>query len=260
MASPSPVPPYLRVIEPSACSKAVNSRFWSSAAMPMPVSLTSIRSRSSSPPSSSTRTRSEMLPASVNLTALPARLSRICPSRSGSPLSCRRASSGVTSMCRPRPFSATLCPISADRLFSTSSSVKSTCSRLSRSASILEMSRMLLMTPSRWCEDWSILRSSWLRSRHPWCAACQAGHAHDGVHRRAQFVAHVGKEGALGATGGFRSLLGHRQRGGALLDHLFEVVAVPFELGFRPLAFGDVEQAADIVGRFPGHVANRGDG
>ena len=31
----------------------------------------------------------------------------------------------------------------------------------------------------------------------------QAGHADDGVHRRADLVAHVGQEGALGPRGGF---------------------------------------------------------
>jgi len=38
IASPSPVPPYLRVVELSACSKAVNSRGMFSAVMPMPLS------------------------------------------------------------------------------------------------------------------------------------------------------------------------------------------------------------------------------
>ena len=37
---------------------------------------------------------------------------------------------------------------------------------------------------------------------------CQVGHANDGIHRRADFMAHVGQEFALGTTGGFGSLLG----------------------------------------------------
>ena len=43
MASPSPVPPYLRVVEESACEKVSKIRVASSSAMPMPVSDTSKR-------------------------------------------------------------------------------------------------------------------------------------------------------------------------------------------------------------------------
>ena len=45
----------------------------------------------------------------------------------------------------------------------------------------------------------------------------QAGHADDGVHRRADLVAHVGQEGALGPVGGLGGLLGLGQRG--LVSH-----------------------------------------
>ncbi|MNP12821.1 hypothetical protein D3C76_1050730 [compost metagenome] len=45
IASPRPVPPYLRVVETSACSKAWNSFSHCSGLMPMPVSSTSKRSR-----------------------------------------------------------------------------------------------------------------------------------------------------------------------------------------------------------------------
>lgn len=41
---PNPVPPYLRVIEPSAWSKALKMRAWSTTGIPMPVSVTSNRS------------------------------------------------------------------------------------------------------------------------------------------------------------------------------------------------------------------------
>ena len=44
MASPRPVPPYLRVVKESACVKALKIWPCASAAMPMPVSLTSNRS------------------------------------------------------------------------------------------------------------------------------------------------------------------------------------------------------------------------
>jgi hypothetical protein len=68
----------------------------------------------------------------------------------------------------------------------------------------------------------------------------QVGHAHDAVHRRAQFVAHVGEEHALGAVGGFRDVARRGQFGGARTDQVFEVIAVlhQFELGL--LASRDV--------------------
>ena len=40
MVKPSPVPPYLRVVEVSSCSKALKIVSCLSRAMPMPVSLT----------------------------------------------------------------------------------------------------------------------------------------------------------------------------------------------------------------------------
>ena len=55
----------------------------------------------------------------------------------------------------------------------------------------------------------------------------QIGHAEDGVHRRADFVAHVGEEGALGVAGGFGGL--HRLPQG----------------DFHLLALGDVDADAE---------------
>ena len=68
--SPSPLPPYLRVVDASACSNALNRRARSCASMPIPVSLTSKRSSTVSSPRSTTATLSVTLPCSVNLTAL----------------------------------------------------------------------------------------------------------------------------------------------------------------------------------------------
>ena len=42
-------------------------------------------------------------------------------------------------------------------------------------------------------------------------AQCQIGHADDGVHRRADFVAHIGQKVALGTTRRFGSFLGKFQ-------------------------------------------------
>jgi hypothetical protein len=48
IAKPRPVPPYLRAIELSACSKLLNKRDMASGAMPIPVSETSKRNNASS--------------------------------------------------------------------------------------------------------------------------------------------------------------------------------------------------------------------
>ena len=79
IASPSPVPPYCRVVVVSACSNAWNSLPICSSVKPMPVSLT--EKWTSFPPSSSscTRARTTISPFSVNFTALLQKLIRICP-------------------------------------------------------------------------------------------------------------------------------------------------------------------------------------
>ena len=72
MDSPSPAPPYLRVVEVSAWVNDWNSRFSWSSAMPMPESSTVKRiPASASVPASSTASRT--CPSSVNLKALPSR-------------------------------------------------------------------------------------------------------------------------------------------------------------------------------------------
>ena len=65
----------------------------------------------------------------------------------------------------------------------------------------------------------------------------QLGEADDGVHRRADFVAHVGQKGALGDVGGLRCILCLRQFGGTRNDQFFQVIAVLFQFGFSQLAF-----------------------
>ena len=68
----------------------------------------------------------------------------------------------------------------------------------------------------------------------------------------AQFVAHVGEEGALGATGGFGGDLGGDQFGGAVLHQDFQVLAMGVEFDFVKLALGDVDPVSDQLSRFPG--------
>ena len=64
--------------------------------------------------------------------------------------------------------------------------------------------------------------------------------ADDRVHRRAQFVAHVGEEGAFRTAGRFGGVLGDVQFGGALFHHCFEMIAIGFQLPFGLLACGNV--------------------
>ena len=105
MASPNPVPPYFRVMELSACSKALNNCRWLFSGMPMPVSCTSKQSRISVGVSLSIFMRNVTQPTSVNLIALDVRLSNICPNLNGSPKSAMSLTSGETSKFNIRPFS-----------------------------------------------------------------------------------------------------------------------------------------------------------
>ncbi|OEZ59967.1 hypothetical protein DUGA6_36070 [Duganella sp. HH105] len=74
---PRPVPPYLRLVVPSACWKALKMACWSSARMPMPVSCTAKAMR----PSPSARAASVIWPPLVNLSAFDSRFLRICSRR-----------------------------------------------------------------------------------------------------------------------------------------------------------------------------------
>ena len=126
----------------------------------MPVSETSKWINKVSPASSSTLARSVIDPASVNLTALLAKLSNVCRRRVGSPYSQGGASPESVSI--RKLFSRADCPMIAATLSSTADSGKSVFSSDRRSASIFERSRMSLMIDSRCRPALSILFSrSW---------------------------------------------------------------------------------------------------
>ena len=74
MARPSPVPPYLRVVEASACTNSPKSLSFCPGVMPIPLSLTAKDTRWSARRVIS----SLMRPFSVNLQALLRRLKRVC--------------------------------------------------------------------------------------------------------------------------------------------------------------------------------------
>ena len=78
-----------------------------------------------------------------------------------------------------------------------------------------------------------------LRRRNA-AAAQQGGHAEDGVHRRANLVAHVGEKGALGDVGRFGGQLGLRQFRGARNHQFLKVIAVLCKLPLGAAARTDV--------------------
>lgn len=77
MARPRPVPPYLRVVEASACMNCSKSELSFCGGIPMPVSSTLIWRMPAVLFVRSIETRVRTEPCSVNLTELPSRLSRI---------------------------------------------------------------------------------------------------------------------------------------------------------------------------------------
>ena len=86
MARPSPVPPYLRVVELSAWLKLWNSLPMPAGVRPMPESRTANSSCGSPEPTVLARTVSTTSPLSVNFTAFASRLRSTCRSRVTSPL------------------------------------------------------------------------------------------------------------------------------------------------------------------------------
>ena len=75
----------------------------------------------------------------------------------------------------------------------------------------------------------------------------QVAQPDDRVERRANLVAHVGQERALGVIGGFGFSLRGPQLFGAQVDQLFKVVAMTFELCVQLSPLGDVlHHAADL--------------
>ncbi len=81
--------------------------------------------------------------------------------------------------------------------------------------------------------------------------AQQFGHAEDAVERRADLVAHGGKEAALGAVGGLGLLLGAAQAGGAPLDPPLQFVTLAlqrFAVSLAPPQLGTQGPAQTVEG------------
>ncbi len=93
IASPSPVPPYRRVVDASAWAKRWNSAAILASGMPMPVSLTSTLRRPSRQ-----LAHSRISPSVVNFAALDRKFSVTCRNRPTSPINQVGASSANSSL------------------------------------------------------------------------------------------------------------------------------------------------------------------
>ena len=157
MARPSPVPPYLRVVDASACENPAKILCWLSGAMPMPESLMA-KSMWATP--STTRCRcsdTTTCPTAVNLTALPPKLFKICCRRKASPSS---TAGSVLSM--SNSTSMPLVPALVDKITARSRINLLTANGCASSAilpaSTLEKSRMSLISPRSECAAfWDLL-------------------------------------------------------------------------------------------------------
>ena len=200
----------------------------------MPVSAMAMLTQ---PPAA--RARTVMRPPSgVNFTALDSRLSTICLSSAavgaagGCPARCRAVSVELLVVGARRT------PRAWRRRGSGSSSTCSGSSRM-RPASIFDMSRMSLMTSSRYWPLWWMSRqySRYLsraeRAEH--ARLHDLGEADDGVERRAQLVAHIGEEFRLGLVG----LLGAGLLLGVFLGEIGELLGLPLERLLRVAQVGD---------------------
>ena len=146
MVNPKPVPPYLRIVEPSTWEKGSNMSAWASGTTPIPVSLTSKRRSTNFPTSSAISTRITDSPCSVNLIALPMRFIRIWRNRMASPLSEMGTSFPIRYATSSPLLRARSANSSTTRSATSSFRSKLTVSSSSFSASIFEKSRMLLIT------------------------------------------------------------------------------------------------------------------
>ncbi len=144
------MPPNFRVVDESACANGWNSRLRVSSSMPMPVSSTVSVTRVRPPPSGAVEPRTVMPPRSVNFSALPSRLNRICRTRVGSPISVS-SDPGSTAPLSIRPLPAAC----AWNVLITPSirpeSENTVLSSSSRPASILEKSSTSSMMRSSAC-------------------------------------------------------------------------------------------------------------
>ena len=144
MVSPRPVPPNLRVVDPSAWLNASKTVACLSPGMPMPVSVTWNWSMVHRCPRETSRTSSSTCPRSVNLIALATRFAMTCCRRTLSP-TMAAGTSGWMSYKSSRPFWSALTASGLSIWPTSSRSENGIDSSSSLRDSILEKSRMSLM-------------------------------------------------------------------------------------------------------------------
>ena len=210
IARPSPVPPYFRVVEPSACSNGEKIVDCFSGGIPMPVSATANRSPTSSPSRHARSTVTRTSPRSVNLTALPTRFTRTCRKRPPSPIRIVRHVRGDVE----GQLQVLLVGPQGERPHRVAQAI----AQVERAGVEVELARLDLrevedvvdhrqQRVGRRCDDLQVLA---LLGRELGVQD-QLGHADDAVHRGADLVAHVGEELALGPAGRLGGLLGAAQ-------------------------------------------------
>ena len=203
IARPSPVPPNLRVVDPSAWLKASKMCACLFSGMPMPVSVTENCSFVDPACLESSRTAITMRPRSVNLSALPTRLVSTCFSRTGSPTTAL-GRPGARSVLSSSPFFAAC---GRQQLHD----VGHCAGQAERNRLELQLARLDLREVEDVVEDREQrLRRIAHRAEAVLLIRRQLGvqghgrHADDPVHRRADLVAHVRQELRFRAVGRLR--------------------------------------------------------
>ena len=151
IASPSPVPPYSRVVEASAWVNAPKTCASFSGGMPTPVSSMLNRSAhrcGGGASGGSPETRTQTLPSCVNFTALERRLTSTCRTRVTSPTMAIGAPSSIT-YASSIPFCAAGCATRSNASSTHRRTSIGASSTSSIPASIFEKSRMSLMMVSK---------------------------------------------------------------------------------------------------------------
>src|SRR6266702_146189 len=182
----------MRVVEVSACRNGAKMIACFSSSIPTPVSLT-MKWQVSSPRSQDRGwTRTTTRPRSVNLMALPTRLKRIWRNLTGSPSSASGVS-GAISQASSRPFlraSSASVFMASPTLSHNENRVVSTSSRrldLREIQDVVDDRQEGCAGDPHELEVLALLRG---QSR----LQGELGHPDDGVHRRADFVAHIGQK------------------------------------------------------------------
>ena len=147
MVVPNPLPPKRRVVDWSAWVKLSKILDCASGAMPMPVSRIENLSRTFDSVSACTETCTVTLPASVNLTALPARLINTWRRWCGSPRTAG-GTSGMSETTNSTPFAAACAATMRQVLFTSACRSKSVRSSTTLPASIFEKSSTSSIRPS----------------------------------------------------------------------------------------------------------------